>query len=77
MIKYSSNGEVEWAQGIGETDEDKITSVAECSDGGYIAGGYFKSSSIDLENGISLTNKGFEDGMVIKYSSNGKVEWAQ
>ena len=77
VIKYSSNGEVEWAQGIGETDEDKITSVAECSDGGYIAGGYFKSSSIDLENGISLTNKGFEDGMVIKYSSNGKVEWAQ
>ena len=76
VIKYSSNGEVEWAQGIGEKDEDKITSVAECSDGGYIVGGYFYSS-IDLGNEISLTNKGSEDGMVIKYSSNGKVEWAQ
>ena len=29
-------------------------SVAETRDGGYIAGGYFNSSNIDLGNGVTL-----------------------
>ena len=81
VIKYNSNGEAEWAQGIGGTRDEVIYSVAECRDGGYIVGGYSTSSSIDLGNGVSLTNKSssvaYSDGMVIKYSSEGKVEWAQ
>ena len=77
IIKYNARGEVEWAEGIGGTNNDKIMSVAETSDGGYIVGGYFKSRSIDLGNGISLTNKGNEDGMVIKYNATGEVEWAE
>ena len=51
-----------------------IESVAETSDGGYIAGGYFGSSSIDLGNGVTLNNKhnnASYDGMIIKYDTNG------
>ena len=79
VIKYSQDWEVEWAKGIGGTDNDYINSVIGCSDGGYIVGGLFESSSIDLGNGISLTNKGsyLHDGMVIKYSQDGDVEWAK
>ena len=77
VIKYSQSGEVEWAKGIGGTRDDEINSVEATSDGGYIVGGSFNSSSIDLENEISLTNKGFRDGMVIKYGSSGEVEWAE
>ena len=77
VIKYSKDGEVEWAKAIGGTSSDYINSVAECNDGGYIVGGYFNSSSIDLGNGISLTDKGSYDGMVIKYSQDGEVEWAK
>ena len=77
VIKYNSNGEVEWAEGIGETSDDRISSVSETSDGGYIVGGYFRSSSIDLGNGISLTNKGSSDGMIIKYNAVGEVEGAE
>ena len=77
IIKYSSNGETEWAKVIGGTNDDTISSVAESSDGGYIVGGYFKSSSIDLGNGISLSSNGSNDGMIIKYSSNGETEWAR
>ena len=80
IIKYNVSGEVEWAEVIGGTDEEQITSVATCRDGGYIVGGYFFGRSIDLGNGISLTNKGFtayQDGMVIKYDAEGKVEWAE
>ena len=77
IIKYNSNGDVEWAQGIGGTDDEEINSVAVTSDGGYIVGGYFESSNIDLGNGVSLISKGSSDGMIIKYNSNGDVEWAQ
>ena len=77
VIKYGSSGEAEWAKGIGGTSDDYIRSVAECRDGSYIVGGNFESTTINLENGISLTNKGHPDGMVIKYSQDGEVEWAQ
>ena len=77
IIKYSANGEVEWAEGIGGSGNDQINTVASTSDGGYIVGGYFESSSIDLGNGISLTNKGYRDGMIIKYNAAGEVEWAK
>ena len=77
IIKYSSSGEAEWGKGIGGTGNDYINSIAATSDEGYIVGGYFTSSSIDLENGISLTNKGYDDGMIIKYKESGDIEWAQ
>ena len=80
VIKYNAKGEVEWAQRVGGIDIESVNSVAETNDGGYVVGGYFRSSSIDLENGISIVNKGttsFTDGMVIKYSAKGTVEWAQ
>ena len=81
VIKYSSAGEVEWAKEIGGTNDDQINSVSETTDGGYIVGGYFKSISIDLENGVSLTNKRIyiddANGIIIKYSSEGEIEWAK
>ena len=77
IIKYNARGEVEWAEGIGEIDSDSINAIAETSDGGYIVGGEFNSRSIELGNGISLTNKGYQDGMIIKYNSKGEVEWAE
>ena len=77
VMKYSSSGEVEWAKEIGGAYDDYIDSVVATSDGGYIVGGYFNSSSIDLGNGISLSNSGFYDGMVIKYGSRGEVEWTK
>ena len=77
IIKYSSNGETEWAKGIGGTDFDYINSVSETTDGGYLIGGYFESRSIDLGNGISLSNHAYTNGMIIKYGSSGEVEWAK
>ena len=79
IIKFNSEGTIEWAQGIGGKTMEHITSVAETSDGGYIIGGYFDSTSVDLGNGISLTNKddSTADGMIIKYNSEGIVEWAK
>ena len=74
-IKYDANGEVEWATSIGADVNDKITSVAQTSDGSYIAGGYFYGS-IQVGD-YTLTNNGQTDGMIIKYSREGEVEWTR
>ena len=85
IIKYSAEGEVEWARTVEGSDVDRICSVAETSDGGYIAGGYFLSNSIQVGD-YTLTNNSqyndasgdyYSDGMIIKYSAEGKVEWAR
>ncbi len=75
IIKYSSNGEVEWATSVGGDNSDNIMSVALAIDGGYIVGGSFTSSSIQVGD-YELMNVGDSDGMLIKYSSDGEVEWA-
>ena len=76
IIKYDKDGEVEWARSTGGSSSDQIQSVAETSDGGYIAGGYFGSSSIKVGD-YTLTNNGRDDGMIIKYDRDGEVEWAR
>ncbi len=75
LIKYNVNNEVEWSKIIGGDDEDQIKAVINTSDGGYLVGGYFKSNTIDLKNDKTLINIDNEDGMVIKYSKMGEVEW--
>ena len=77
IIKYDSEGAIEWVQQIGGIGYERINAVSETKDGGYIVGGQFDSSSIDLDNGASLTNKGSADGMIIKYDSEGAIEWVQ
>ena len=69
-----------WAQKI-ENEEEKcyseVASLDETSDGGYVAGGNFSSSNINLGNGETLINKGNSDGMIVKYNSDGEVEWSK
>ena len=79
IIKYNSEGDIEWADSFGGSDNDYILSVASTSDGGYIAGGYFQSSTIQVGNETLTNNNGFTysyDCLIIKYNSEGKVEWA-
>ena len=77
IVKYDANGIAQWAKGIGGNGDESIYSVASTRDGGYIAGGYFRSSSIDLGNGVTLSNNGLYDGMIIKYDSAGNTQWAK
>ncbi len=75
IIKYNEEGIAQWAKVIGGFEYDEISSISETNDGGFIIGGNFRSSSIDLGNGRYLNNIGDMDGMVIKYDANGEVEW--
>ena len=77
IIKYNSEGEVEWARNAGGENNDEFTGVAATSDGGCVAVGDFYSSSITV-GGYTLTNTNSSngDGMIIKYNTDGTVEWA-
>ena len=78
IIKYSANGAVEWARSVGGSTDDKIKSVSPTSDGGYIAGGYFDSTSIQVgEETLRNTRNGYSEGLIIKYDPEGEVEWAK
>ena len=80
IIKYTADGEVEWAKSVGGTEHQHINSIIECDDGSYIAAGFFESSKLELENGITLTNKGassYDDGMLLKYDANGELKWGK
>lgn len=83
-IGASSEGKIayvpEWAKTISESTSDYTKKVVETSDGGYIVGGHFSSSSIDLGNGFVLKNTGstsYTDGFLIKYSAEGEIEWTK
>ena len=75
IMKYDSDGNAQWGFSIGGDKSDYIQSVYGTEDGGCIVGGLFASSEINLGN-ITLNNNGSNDGMIIKYSSQGDVEWA-
>ncbi len=80
IIKFNSEGEIEWASSVGDSNDEAITAIAETKDGEYIVGGYFKSSSVNFGNGIVINNhgnSGYADVMLIKINSEGELVWAE
>ena len=75
LVKYNRNNEVEWASSFGGSASEEIYSIAATEDGGYIVGGYFYSSSMQVGE-YTLTNKGNDDTFLVKYNRNNEVEWA-
>ena len=73
------NPRVQDVKQIGGTQEEKIQAITKTSDGGYIVGGFYRSNSIDLGDGIVL--KGYTGlnatGILVKYNAKEKVEWAK
>lgn len=79
LVKRSFDNETEWSS----LYIDSIQKVIKTSDNGYLAVGKMSKSntilSTDTVSGekIELTNNGGKDAIIVKYDSNGKVEWAK
>lgn len=59
---------------IGGTNSTcEFNSVSKTDDGGYIVGGKF-SGSLEID-GETYTSNGQDDGIIIKYDKNEKIEW--
>lgn len=68
IVKYDKDGNVEWHKNYGGSGADYFETVAELTDGSYIAVGH--SASTDVEN---TTNKGGVDYILVKYNTNGEI----
>ncbi len=74
VVKYDQQGEIEWYGTAGGSNADYITSVAQNSDGTFIAGGYFGGTSIKVgKYAVPNTGTSRTDGLIIKYSAEGEV----
>ncbi|PSR55161.1 hypothetical protein AHMF7605_17430 [Adhaeribacter arboris] len=72
IVKLKADGSKEWDKTIGGSNSDKLASVQQTSDGGYVAGGY---SGSDISGNKSQISKGYEDYWVVKLKADGSQEW--
>lgn len=80
VIKYSAMGEIQWTNSIQDGGTSRINSVVETKDGGYVVGGSFTKTFTLAENVVLSSSSSGGDGQagtIIKYSTEGKVEWAK
>jgi len=72
IVKLASNGTIEWQNTIGGNDIDQAYSANQTSDGGYILGGFSRStiSGDKTENG-----QGNFDCWLVKINNVGIIEW--
>lgn len=75
LLVYNSNGEFESYKQIGGTRDDGIRTLTKSDDGGILVGGFFRSN-LTLENDEIITASS-QDGVILKYDSNEKLEWIQ
>jgi len=47
IVKLTSTGMIEWQKSLGGSDDDRATSIAQTSDGGYIVAGYSEPINSD------------------------------
>jgi hypothetical protein len=76
IAKYDANGNVIWATRAGGTSQDESNSIALDSFGNVYIAGYFRNTPITF-GAYTLTNNGYADMFVAKYSSAGNAVWAK
>ena len=70
LVKLNKTGDIQWQKCYGGTGDDRIESVKQTTDGGYIFAGYTISNDGDVSG-----NHGGEDYWVVKVSDTGAIKW--
>lgn len=70
IVKSDKDGKIEWIKNYGGDDDESFESIALTKDGGFIVVG----------NSISTNIEGMDSfdtfaGIIVKYNSNGEIEW--
>lgn len=71
-ISKAQNSSIEWQKCMGGSEDDKGHSIIQTTDGGFISVGLTRSTDFDL---IGNLTSSWSDLFVVKFSSNGIVEW--
>ena len=72
VVKLNSSGTIEWQNTIGGTGDDRLRSIKQTTDGGYILGGY---STSNISGDKTENSNGGSDYWVIKLDTFGVIEW--
>jgi len=72
VIKLNAIGDIDWQNTIGGNEDDKITSVKQTTDGGYILGG---TSNSNISGDKTENSQGGQDYWVIKLNGTGDIIW--
>jgi hypothetical protein len=72
IVKTDSIGNIQWQNTIGGSNEDKLSSVKQTSNGGYILGG---SSASGVSGDKSENSKGSYDYWIVNTDALGNVQW--
>lgn len=82
IIKLDAKGKELWQRTIGGTSQEKLLSVAQTKDGGYILGGTSSSNKsepdekgVDDKYGKSEDSRGNLDYWVVKLDNKGEIKW--
>ena len=72
IIKFKTNGEIQWQKTIGGDNTDFARSIACTDDGGYIIAG---ASESDSSGDKTENSRGNTDIWVVKIDSAGNIQW--
>jgi hypothetical protein len=77
MAKYNTNGDLLWANHVGEEKSELINSISTDQNGNILIAGSFSSSNITIGTS-QLTNASNDDDVLLaKYDANGSAIWAK
>jgi len=76
-LHSSSQPKCEWAQKIACSYTTPVTCVEIDKLGNIYIGGWYFSSTVEFNNGISLENLSDYDAFIAKYNSEGICQWAE
>ena len=72
VLKADSNGIIEWQKTLGGNEDDRLNSIFQTSDGGYILAGL---SASGISGDKTEASKGGSDYWIIKLNASGNIEW--
>jgi len=72
VVKIDSDGAIQWQKTIGGSAEDRLYSLQQTSDGGYILAG---SSSSDISGDKTENSAGNVDFWIVKTDGVGNIQW--
>lgn len=75
IVKLDSGGNIQWQNTIGGSGDDRLYSISQTTDGGYICGGSSKSDSTGDKTENMVGGIGADDYWIIKLDATGVIEW--
>lgn len=75
IVKLDSSGSIQWQQTIGGNLDDKLRSIKQNMDGGYILCGYSYSDASGDKTEASIGPFGYADYWIVKINVVGEIEW--